>query len=169
MPLNLATLDHLMALEHHRLPQPSSRGKGNKSARRVLRRNLKARRHKAVVTLVEELSIRTQKVQPLMKRAGADLGPGRWSCSSNWKTATSAGLGIKEDHLANLEKELKDLMLMTLETTRVAPAPGRGHEQPVQGVRAGQAGASCRAATSRLVVSIAGKKYRNRGLSVPRP
>ena len=38
-----------------------------RTTRRKLRRSLRIRRRKAV-TLVEELSIRTQKVQPLMKK-----------------------------------------------------------------------------------------------------
>src|SRR5438067_108277 len=65
MPHNLKTLDHLMELndqEFQLLLDPRT----PEEDRRKLRRNIRLRRRKAV-TLVEELSIRTQKVQPLMK------------------------------------------------------------------------------------------------------
>src|SRR3954469_13642612 len=66
MPLNLATLDHLMGCNDRDF-RAYVRAKGDKVTRRPLRIDLKNRRRKAV-TLVEELSIRTQKVQPLMRR-----------------------------------------------------------------------------------------------------
>ena len=65
MPHNLKTLDHLMELndqEFQLLLDPRT----PEEQKRTLRRNIRLRRRKAV-TLVEELSIRTQKVQPLMK------------------------------------------------------------------------------------------------------
>jgi RNA polymerase primary sigma factor len=66
MPHNLATLDHLIKCNETDF-RAYIRCRDDKRARRQLRRELIARRHKAV-TLVEELSIRTQKVQPLMRR-----------------------------------------------------------------------------------------------------
>src|SRR6266540_2888443 len=66
MPHNLRTLEHLMAQNQDdfaRIIDP--RTPENEKMR--LRRTLRIRRRKAV-TLVEELSIRTQKVQPLMKK-----------------------------------------------------------------------------------------------------
>ena len=157
MPLNLATLDHLMALNIQDF-RSFFRAKRDKSARRTLRRSLKARRHKAV-TLVEELSIRTQKVQPLMKRL--EQVSARMIELLTQLEDDSAGLGIKEDR-ANLEKELKDLMLMTLETPeslrrRVEAMNSRFKEYE-------QAKRELSGGNLRLVVSIA-KKYRNRGLS----
>jgi RNA polymerase primary sigma factor len=157
MPLNLATLDHLMALNIQDF-RNFFRAKRDKSARRTLRRSLKARRHKAV-TLVEELSIRTQKVQPLMKRL--EQVSARMLELLTQLEDDSAGLGIKEDR-ANLEKELKDLMLMTLETPeslrrRVEAMNSRFKEYE-------QAKRELSGGNLRLVVSIA-KKYRNRGLS----
>ena len=66
MPHNLRTLEHLMEQntdDFKKLADPRTREEGRKS----LRRTLKIRRRKTV-TLVEELSIRTQRVQPLMKK-----------------------------------------------------------------------------------------------------
>ena len=65
MPHNLETLEHLMECNVR-----DFRGfvrDRDKAPRLALLANLKRRRFKAV-NLVEELSIRTQKVQPLMKR-----------------------------------------------------------------------------------------------------
>src|SRR6266542_1287555 len=66
MPHNLKTLEHL--LEQNVEDFTSSLDpRTSDEDRRKLRRSLRIRRRKAV-TLVEELSIRTQKVQPLMKK-----------------------------------------------------------------------------------------------------
>ena len=66
MPHNLATLVHLMDCNDRdfRSLRPRARQAGPPAASLA---DLKSRRRKAV-NLVEELSIRTQKVQPLMKR-----------------------------------------------------------------------------------------------------
>src|SRR5271165_5928267 len=66
MPHNLRTLEHLMEqneTDFARVLDP----RVEDDVKRKLRRQLRVRRRKAV-TLVEELSIRTQKVQPLMKK-----------------------------------------------------------------------------------------------------
>jgi RNA polymerase primary sigma factor len=157
MPLNLATLDHLMVLNIQDF-RNWMRAKGDKSSRRHLRRSLAIRRRKAV-TLVEELSIRTQKVQPLMKRL--EQVSARMIELHGQLKDDSAGFGGKEDR-ANLQKELKDLMLMTLESPdslmrRVEAMNDRFKEYE-------QAKRDLSGGNLRLVVSIA-KKYRNRGLS----
>src|SRR5205085_11346768 len=64
MPHNLKTLERLLEqnVDDFTRSMESNIGEEDK---RLLRRSLRIRRRKAV-TLVEELSIRTQKVQPLM-------------------------------------------------------------------------------------------------------
>jgi len=66
MPHNLRTLEHLMEqnqLDFEAIIDPQT----PEDSKQKLRRQLRVRRRKAV-TLVEELSIRTQKIQPLMKK-----------------------------------------------------------------------------------------------------
>src|SRR6516162_9399141 len=66
MPHNLKTLEHLLEQNIDDFTK-SVDDRRSEEERRFFRRNLKLRRRKAV-TLVEELSIRTQRVQPLMKK-----------------------------------------------------------------------------------------------------
>src|ERR1700726_943957 len=66
MPHNLRTLEHLMR-ENQKGFDRLLDLQTSEEDRREVRRALRIRRRKAV-TLVEELSIRTQKVQPLMKK-----------------------------------------------------------------------------------------------------
>ncbi len=157
MPSNLVTLEHLMSCNQRDF-RAYLRAKGDKNFRRHLRRELKKRRFKAV-TLVEELSIRTQKVQPLMKRLEQVAARMREIMAQ--LEESKAGRVSKEDK-ANLEKELRDLMLMSQETpeslsTRVEAMNIRYREYE-------QAKRDLSGGNLRLVVSIA-KKYRNRGLS----
>ena len=156
MPHNLATLAHLMECNNR-----DFRGyirERDKQLRRQLLADLKSRRRKAV-NLVEELSIRTQKVQPLMKRleqVSAKMRELMFQLAEH-----RAGRGGKEER-SNLQKELKDLMRITLETplslenrVELMNARFREYEQAKRDLSGGNL---------RLVVSIA-KKYRNRGLS----
>ena len=156
MPHNLATLSHLMDcnLQDFR----SYVRERDRKTRRALLLDLKNRRRKAV-NLVEELSIRTQKVQPLMKRleqVAARMGELMFQLQEH-----RAGRGGNEER-ANLQKELKDLMRITLET----PSSLR-NRTVLMNERFGeyeQAKRDLSGGNLRLVVSIA-KKYRNRGLS----
>src|SRR5437016_4103097 len=66
MPHNLKTLEHLLEQNLDDFSK-SVDERRSEEERRFYRRSLKLRRRKAV-TLVEELSIRTQRVQPLMKK-----------------------------------------------------------------------------------------------------
>ena len=133
MPHNLATLAHLMDCNNRDFRAYVR--ERDKATRRQLLADLKSRRRKAV-NLVEELSIRTQKVQPLMKRL--EQVAARMAELMIQLQDHRAGRGGKEDR-ANLQKELKDLMRITLETPDEPAQPGRGDERPVPRVRAGQA------------------------------
>ncbi|MBP3955125.1 RNA polymerase sigma factor RpoD [Gemmata sp. G18] len=157
MPHNLRTLEPLMEgnvedfqrLGDDRTPAPE---------KDELRERLRLRRRKTV-TLVEELSIRTQKVQPLMKKL-EQISQRMDELEAEIETLK--GNRTAKEERANLEKELQDLMLITLEEPaslrkRVGIMKQRFTEYE-------QAKRDLSGGNLRLVVSIA-KKYRNRGLS----
>ena len=156
MPHNLVTLVHLM--ECNVRDFKAFVRERDVPARRTLLANLKRRRRKAV-NLVEELSIRTQKVQPLMKRL--EQIAVRMTELVFLLKEDRAGRGGKDDR-ANLVKELKDLMRITLETPRSLAR--RVETMNVRFRKYEQAKRELSGGNLRLVVSIA-KKYRNRGLS----
>jgi RNA polymerase primary sigma factor len=157
MQPNLRTLEHLMeqnTQDFEKISDPRLA----EDERRKLRRQLRIRRRKAV-TLVEELSIRTQKVQPLMRKL--EQISVRMEELEKQIEDLKGLRGAKDDRAA-LEKELADLMRLTLEEPpslrkRVEIMRKRFAEYE-------QAKRDLSGGNLRLVVSIA-KKYRNRGLS----
>src|SRR5437868_2306117 len=157
MPHNLRTLEHLMEQnteDFKKIADPRIR----EEIRKSMRRTLKIRRRKTV-TLVEELSIRTQKVQPLMKKL--EQISERMDELEKQVESLRGQRSAKEDR-ANLDKELRDLMLITLEepiTLRKRAEVMRKRFTEYEDAKRALSGGNLR-----LVVSIA-KKYRNRGLS----
>jgi RNA polymerase primary sigma factor len=158
MPHNLRTLDHMRrnyVQDAEALVLDTSLLPADRKARETELRN----RRRKMVTLVEELSVRTQRLQPVMKRLEqvcdrmTDLER-RLSRIRNLKTATT--------EKANIQNELRDLMLATLDT----PASLRDRMKRIHRRFAEyeQAMRDLSGGNLRLVVSIA-KKYRNRGLS----
>jgi RNA polymerase primary sigma factor len=157
MPHNLRTLEHLMGQNEQDfeklLEEP-----GDEDEKRKMRRNIRVRRRK-MVTLVEELSIRTQRVQPLMKKL--EQFSVRMDELEKAIEDMKGQRACKEDR-TNLEKEQQDLMRMTLEEP-----PGLRKRVEIVRKRFAEYEEAKRALSGgnlRLVVSIA-KKYRNRGLS----
>jgi RNA polymerase primary sigma factor len=157
MPHNLKTLEHLMEqnVEDFKKLADSRTGEDDK---KELRRSLKARRRKTV-TLVEELSIRTQKVQPLMKKL--EQISGRMDELERQVEDLKGQRSAKDDR-ANLEKEMSDLMDITLEEP--ASLRKRVEVMRMRFTEYEEAKRALSGGNLRLVVSIA-KKYRNRGLS----
>jgi RNA polymerase primary sigma factor len=157
MPHNLKTLERLLEQNIDDFSQSLDERQGEEERRRQ-RRSLRIRRRKAV-TLVEELSIRTQKVQPLMRKL--EQISARMD-ELEHQIEELHGLRSAREDRANLEKELRDLMLMTLED----PASLRKRVEIMKKrfTEYEEAKRALSGGNLRLVVSIA-KKYRNRGLS----
>src|SRR5438067_3281784 len=157
MPHNLKTLEHLMERNVDEFTRMIDERTGDDDKRKM-RRSLRIRRRKAV-TLVEELSIRTQRVQPLMRKM--EQISMRMDELEKQIEDLKGMRSAKEDR-ANLEKELRDLNLITLEE----PATLRQRVEVMKNrfTEYEQAKRDLSGGNLRLVVSIA-KKYRNRGLS----
>lgn len=157
MPHNLKTLEVLYEknlLDFQRANDPNL----SETERREASQNLDLRRRK-MVTLVEELSLRTQRLQPAQRRLEQIS---RRMCEIESQLLRLKDLKSAKDERANLQKELEDLQNTTLETPqtlrvrmRSVQARFSAYEQAMRELSGGNL---------RLVVSIA-KKYRNRGLS----
>ena len=157
MPHNLKTLEILREKSVEDFELVITPGTSAADIKAALGR-LEARRRK-MVTLLEELSLRTQRLQPTMRRL--EQISNRMD-SLQRQIDSMKNLKSARDERANLQKELTDLMQMTLET----PQTLRQRLDDVQ-ERFGAYEQSMRELSGgnlRLVVSIA-KKYRNRGLS----
>jgi RNA polymerase primary sigma factor len=157
MPHNLRTIEQL--LDDNRRDFQRLIRKSTPEAERGSARKAFLRRRRKCLQLVEELSLRTRRVQPLMKQMQ--------EFSSRMDEVQRRLEGIRHDparrdERADLKRELRDLVTMTLESPRSLRQ--RCHAVRKHFVEYELAKRELSSGNLRLVVSIA-KKYRNRGLT----
>ncbi len=157
MPHNLGTLEHLQEL--NTADFEIYRNESLPAAKRKAAWKSLTERRRKMVTLVEELSLRTQRLQPIKKKL-EQISERMVQLSREIRRLDRMKSG--KDERANLHRELSDLMATTLETPeslreRLREIDTRcdAYEKSMRDLSGGNL---------RLVVSIA-KKYRNRGLS----
>jgi RNA polymerase primary sigma factor len=155
---NLRTLRHLL-IENHRDFRVAISRRYTRSVRRKAWRAMVYRRHRAV-RLIEELNLRTQRLQPLLSNL-FEIRDRMVELLQQIRLAQRNSM-VGGRTVDELRAELRYLMMATLESAstirrrcRRTAAYQRHYDEARRVLSAGNL---------RLVVSIA-KKYRNRGLS----
>ncbi len=155
---NLKTLRHI--LNANRRDFYMAINKGLPAAQRRQSWQLLIRRRNKAVRLVEEMNLRTNRLQPLFDKL-RDISDRMQELKLQIAEATERG-HLQGRSVADLREELHDLMRLTFEspaTLRRRIEQTRLYQHDYDAAKR-----SLSAGNLRLVVSIA-KKYRNRGLS----
>lgn len=156
MTPNLATIDQMRrrdSVDYARLAATAS-----EEERGAIRQQLSERRRRCV-TLLEELSLRTQRLQPCLKRL-EQISVRMLELQEQINSLRS--LASAGDERRHLQKELDELVLLTRETPDSLAIAVRAITQRY--TEYDKAMRDLSGGNLRLVVSIA-KKYRNRGLT----
>jgi RNA polymerase primary sigma factor len=153
---NLRTLEHLLLQNRRDFCLVINRHLPL-AERRAAWRRLVYRRHKAV-RLVEELNLRTQRLQPLMERL-CEISKRMQQISLQLRQALAEGAS---EAVSALRRDLRYLMRITLESPSTLARRVQRTAQYREAYDAAKRVLS--AGNLRLVVSIA-KRYRNRGMS----
>ena len=158
IPVNLPTIDRLMG--ENRDDWALLKSEKDAAERAVIKQRMTRRRRK-LCWLVEELSVRTQRLQPIMRRM-EQVARRMRELQTQIKTLAERRTQAAANESEILRRELHDLVELTLETPeefldrmRRVMAKFDAWTLAKQHLSGGNL---------RLVVSIA-KKYRNRGLS----
>jgi RNA polymerase primary sigma factor len=157
MPHNLATLEHLLEANRVEFEQLIRRSTPPELKASLRQSFLRTRRK--CLQLVEELSLRTRRVQPLVQQL-SDFADRMEELQARLNQIRHDPL--HKDEFAELRLELRDLMRLTQESPRSIRKRIDTINQ--QFAEYEEVKRQLSSGNLRLVVSIA-KKYRNRGLS----
>jgi len=154
---NLHTLEHLLVLNKRDFATAIDRRQRRKARREAWRRLIK--RRSRAVRLVEEMGLRTQRLQPIFERLKQILGRMEAIREQLADIRRSPDAARRREEL---RRELCYLIRVTMESPATLRRRVVRSEQLLSEYEAAKRGLS--AGNLRLVVSIA-KRYRNRGLS----
>ena len=157
MPYNIATLKALLQKNNEDFELIQS-GELGKVEQREVQKRMVVRRQK-MATLCEELCLRTQRLQPVLKRIHQIAGRMR---EVQEQLEDYKQLRHKATDHRLLERELSELTIMVVETSEDFQTRSREIKRRFDDWT--EAKQQLSGGNLRLVVSIA-KKYRNRGLS----
>ena len=157
LPPNLRTVEHLLDRNHGDFRAAMSKSQP-RDERRAAWRRVMVRRRKAV-RLIEELGIRTQRLQPMVEQLG-QISERMQALLRQMRDAASRP--DNDEVVARLRKELRYLMKVTQESATTLRRRVRRTAKYQASYEAAKRVLS--AGNLRLVVSIA-KRYRNRGMS----